>query len=89
MFQTEPNDKLRADHSCPIGLTVKQSKIPNGGYGVWAIKGFPKGVRFGPYAGKINHDAEDVHASGYSWQVSQIKIFIVPQARVAVGCTCF
>ncbi|XP_077998140.1 histone-lysine N-methyltransferase PRDM9-like [Glandiceps talaboti] len=58
----------RARASLPEGLRIAQSRIRNAGLGVICDKSFPKGVRFGPYAGEVV-DAETGHDSGYAWQL--------------------
>ena len=62
-------DPLRATHSLPDGLVVKQSGISGAGSGVWAEKLIPRGVRFGPYEGEITYNEDRAHDSGYCWQV--------------------
>lgn len=53
----------------PDGLSVRESKIPDGGLGVWSNKLIPNRSRFGPYEGEIIRDADKAHSTGYAWQV--------------------
>ena len=59
----------------PDGLEVKQSRIPNSGFGVFAKKLFEIGTRFGPYEGQQNPPSivsdESVDTS-YMWEVSVV-----------------
>ncbi|CAH1782439.1 unnamed protein product [Owenia fusiformis] len=63
--------KFRAELTAPYDLVVRLSKIPGAGHGVWTTAEIPKGVRFGPYAGKIVeiHREHDAHESGYAWMI--------------------
>ncbi|KAL3855764.1 hypothetical protein ACJMK2_014966 [Sinanodonta woodiana] len=60
-------DQARA--TLPVGLTIKESGIPNAGLGVWADVQFSNRTRFGPYVGVITKDVDKVHATGYAWQI--------------------
>ncbi|KAJ8032788.1 Histone-lysine N-methyltransferase PRDM9 [Holothuria leucospilota] len=54
--------------SLPSGLTIKETTIIGAGLGVFAEKNFKKGVRFGPYKGKVVGEL-DALSSGYAWEV--------------------
>ena len=55
----------------PAELRVKPSSIAGAGLGVFTNKFLPKGVRFGPYVGKVvdKNEMEDVHDTSYVWEV--------------------
>ena len=57
--------------SVPAQLTVKPSLIPGAGLGVFATTLISKGVRVGPYEGKIvdKDDMGDLHNTAYAWEV--------------------
>ncbi|CAC5383651.1 PRDM7_9 [Mytilus coruscus] len=67
--QTTTKDERRAINTLPDGLSVKESRIPNAGLGVFADKTFPSRSKFGPYQGEITKDAEKAHHTGYAWQI--------------------
>ena len=64
-------DQDCAIKTLPPGLTVKKSKIPRAGQGVFATKNFPARSRFGPYGGSKVKDRDEAQSSGYSWLVSR------------------
>ena len=55
----------------PAELTVKPSKIPNAGLGVFATKYIPRGVRFGPYEGRrvLKKELTKGDDTSYMWEV--------------------
>ena len=59
----------------PPGLEVKESSIPNAGFGVFATNRFPLRSRFGPYQGTHVTDPDVAHTSGYCWQVCHMTQF--------------
>ncbi|CAC5377323.1 PRDM7_9 [Mytilus coruscus] len=59
----------RAMETLPEGLSVKESRIPNAGLGVFADKTFPQRSRFGPYEGEVTTDPDKAHSTGYAWQI--------------------
>ncbi|XP_052085114.1 histone-lysine N-methyltransferase PRDM9-like [Mytilus californianus] len=59
----------RAMETLPEGLSVKESRIPNAGLGVFADKTFPLRSRFGPYEGEVTTDPNKAHSTGYAWQI--------------------
>ncbi|XP_071148205.1 histone-lysine N-methyltransferase PRDM9-like [Mytilus edulis] len=67
--QTTSKDESRAVNTLPDGLSVKESRIPNAGLGVFADKTFQSRCKFGPYQGEITRDAEIAHYTGYAWQI--------------------
>ncbi|XP_052080008.1 zinc finger protein 665-like [Mytilus californianus] len=67
--QTTTKNERRAINTLPDGLSVKESRIPNAGLGVFADKTFPSRSKFGPYQGEITKDAETAHYTGYAWQI--------------------
>ncbi|GLV41340.1 Blimp-1 [Carabus blaptoides fortunei] len=65
----DKNNPNRARDTVPPGwVKVKESKIINGGYGIWAVCKIPKGIQFGPYEGETG----GYHTDGlYSWQIKK------------------
>ena len=62
------------DLPVPAELTIKSSHIPNAGLGVFAKKFIPRGVKVGPYQGKLvwkDHVEEGTDTS-YMWEVSYV-----------------
>uniref|UniRef100_H0WTT8 SET domain-containing protein n=1 Tax=Otolemur garnettii TaxID=30611 RepID=H0WTT8_OTOGA len=58
----------RATLTLPPGLSVRESGIPEAGYGAWnEACELPLGLHFGPYEGKVTED-EEAARSGYAWQ---------------------
>ena len=55
----------------PAELTVKPSKIPNCGLGVFATQFIPRGVRFGPYEGRrvLKEELTKGEDTSYMWEV--------------------
>ena len=55
----------------PAELTVKPSKIPNAGLGVFATQFIPRRVRFGPYEGKrvLKEELTEGEDTSYMWEV--------------------
>ena len=55
----------------PSELTVKPSKIPNGGLGVFATQFIPRRVTFGPYEGKrvLKEELTKGEDTSYMWEV--------------------
>ena len=55
----------------PAQLTVKPSSIPHAGLGIFANVTIPRGVRMGPYKGRVvsNEEMEDVEDTSYMWEV--------------------
>ena len=58
----------------PAELTVKTSSIPNAGLGVFANQFISRGVRMGPYKGKIvlKENMDGVKDTSYMWEVTNI-----------------
>ena len=56
----------------PCPLTVRTSSIKGAGLGVFTNQLIPKGVRMGPYKGRIvdEHDMGDLQDTTYTWEVS-------------------
>ena len=62
------------DLPVPAELTIKSSLIPNAGLGVFAKKFIPRGVKVGPYEGKLvwkDHVDEGIDTS-YMWEVRHV-----------------
>ncbi|XP_063436674.1 histone-lysine N-methyltransferase PRDM9-like [Mytilus trossulus] len=59
----------RAMETIPEGLSVRESRIPNAGLGVFAEKTFQQRSRFGPYQGEVTTDPDKAHSTGYAWQI--------------------
>ena len=62
---------VRAKASLPDGLEIKDSNIPNAGYGIYSTINIKKGTRFGPYIGnkvKMEEVTEETNTS-YMWEV--------------------
>ena len=73
--QTNTYDKASLTYTnipVPVELTVRTSGIPNAGCGVFANQFIPRGVRVGPYEGKVipKDDLEDGRDTNYMWEVS-------------------
>ncbi|CAG2230906.1 PRDM7_9 [Mytilus edulis] len=51
------------------GLSVRESRIPNAGLGVFADQTFQQRSRFGPYEGEVTTDPDKAHSTGYAWQI--------------------
>ena len=64
------------DLPVPAELTIKSSHIPNAGLGVFAKKFIPRGVKVGPYEGKLvwkDHvHVEEGTDTSYMWEVSYV-----------------
>ena len=69
ILQTTSRGETRATETLPDGLSVRKSKIPDAGLGVWSNKLIPNRSRFGPYEGEIIRNADKAHSTGYAWQV--------------------
>ena len=56
----------------PRPLTVRPSSIAGAGLGVFTNQLIPKGVRVGPYQGRIvdKYDLGDLQDTAYAWEVS-------------------
>ncbi|XP_056002200.1 histone-lysine N-methyltransferase PRDM9-like [Ostrea edulis] len=59
----------RAKKTLPPGVSVRKSRIPNAGLGVFTDKYISKRTKFGPYEGKITENQEEAHETGYAWQI--------------------
>ena len=55
----------------PAELTVKPSKIPNAGLGVFATQFIPRRVRVGPYEGRrvLKEELTKREDTSYMWEV--------------------
>jgi hypothetical protein len=54
-------------------MSIRTSKIPNAGLGVFADQFISKRTKFGPYEGNITKNQEEAHETGYSWQVVHVN----------------
>ena len=59
----------------PAQLTVKTSRIPGAGLGVFATSFIPKGVKLGQYEGKrvAGKDVKSLSTTAYAWEVGMIS----------------
>uniref|UniRef100_A0A1X7ULJ8 Uncharacterized protein n=1 Tax=Amphimedon queenslandica TaxID=400682 RepID=A0A1X7ULJ8_AMPQE len=57
----------------PRELTVKESKIPKAGLGVFATELIPNGVKFGPYKGQkvYYEDIDEDDDTSYMWEIKK------------------
>ncbi|XP_069101761.1 zinc finger protein 85-like isoform X2 [Argopecten irradians] len=62
-------EKDRSLHTLPVGLSVRESSIPNAGLGVWSDHEILTRTRFGPYKGVETQDLDKAHSTGYAWQI--------------------
>ena len=78
--------KLLTSVPVPGELTVKTSSIANAGLGVFS-KGFiPRGVKVGPYEGRVlwKDEVEDGTDTSYMWEVRAVSS---TRAVSFLGCT--
>ena len=77
MFQTpcDGSDPCNSTNSAPPKyIDILESTIPGAGKGAFSSMDLWKGIRFGPYKGKITRSVDVAEVSGYSWQVSKLTI---------------
>ncbi|CAF1030098.1 unnamed protein product, partial [Didymodactylos carnosus] len=63
------NNHRRAELSCPDGIFIRHSTIPEAGKGVFASKKFEKNTYFGPYLGVRHSNFKTAQQSGYAWSI--------------------
>ncbi len=70
---------------------MKTSSIPNAGLGVFAKQFTPKGVRVGPYEGKIvpKDEMDSVKDTSYIWEVRSGHQFYNQMFIVLVMCVLY
>ncbi|KAH3897145.1 hypothetical protein DPMN_021330 [Dreissena polymorpha] len=64
--EVSSGDPLKADHTLPECLEIKNSTIVGAGLGVFSKVGLESRIMFGPYGGDI---ITDNPKSGYCWQI--------------------
>ena len=65
------SDTNKSQASLPDGLEIRESNIPDSGLGVFSVKSFKRGIRFGPYQGKkmCCDILKDDFDTSYMWEV--------------------
>lgn len=69
-FELSKSTEQLADLTCPDGIQIKTSTIPNAGKGVFATKTFEKSTFFGPYTGVRHTNFKTAQESGYAWSIA-------------------
>ena len=62
----------------PSQVTVRQSSIPGAGLGVFAKEMIPRGVKVGPYVGKMvpSSEVDEGVDTSYMWEVSCVWVHV-------------
>ena len=53
--------------------------------GIWTEKDLPARQRFGPYEGIVTNDKREATNSGYSWEVSGIKMLANDSLKLIIS----
>lgn len=68
----------------PAELTVKPSRIPGAGLGVFANVFIPRNVKMGPFEGK-RVEEEEITNMAYAWEVGMPCVCVLFSAKLIGG----